>query len=442
MVTLIPEASVICARVSHLRAKLPAYQSFSLHMDRMRICLLLFIVVLTVIGEDVCTNEDECANVANTDRYDRFAHYRDLITRGLRNNVDCAAGSCHCYDDQIDRNLRPFEEGIVKDMLPYGGRHVLYQIVDHKLYRSANCTFEARCSGVEHFLLKIVDQLPDVEFFLNDHDYPFISTYAEPKMVVFSFSTVVMLMGATGKDELTKFFLQTKDFLDIMYPAWSFWKGGPAIAPYPTGIGRWDLLRTTLSKEAAMWPWEMKKSKGFFRGSRTNKNRDPLILLSRRRPDLSSTLQYVGNTLLHCLKDTLGMKAVKELPFEYNCRFKYLFNSAGVAASFRLRHLFLCRSLVFHIGDEWQEFFYSQLKPWVHYIPVKDDLSNVEELLQFARENDELVKQIADRGYNFIWDHLRMEDVECYWKTLLTRYATLLRFKVVKNPELMHVVGR
>lgn len=59
----------------------------------------------------------------------------------------------------------------------------------------------------------------------------------------------------------------------------------------------------------------------------------------------------------------------------YPCR--YLFNFRGVAASFRFKHLFLCGSLVFHVGDEWQEFFYPQLKPWVHYIPVKQDLSDV-----------------------------------------------------------------
>ena len=57
---------------------------------------------------------------------------------------------------------------------------------------------------------------------------------------------------------------------------------------------------------------------------------------------------------------------------------RYLFNFRGVAASFRLKHLFLCGSLVFHVGDEWLEFFYPQLKPWVHYIPVKTDLSDVQ----------------------------------------------------------------
>lgn len=34
-----------------------------------------------------------------------------------------------------------------------------------------------------------------------------------------------------------------------MYPAWTFWEGGPAVWPiYPTGLGRWDLMRDELKK--------------------------------------------------------------------------------------------------------------------------------------------------------------------------------------------------
>ena len=37
------------------------------------------------------------------------------------------------------------------------------------------------------------------------------------------------------------------------------------------------------------------------------------------------------------------------------------------------------------------------------------------------------------RGRQFIWDHLRMEDVSCYWETLLKKYAKLLKFKPKRN---------
>lgn len=75
------------------------------------------------------------------------------------------------------------------------------------------------------------------------------------------------------------------------------------------------------------------------------------------------------------MQDTLYAPPAAEVPLEEHCKYKYLFNFRGVAASFRYKHLFLCGSLVFHVGDEWIEFFYPKMKPWVHYIPVQTDAS-------------------------------------------------------------------
>nr|XP_014347455.1 PREDICTED: protein O-glucosyltransferase 1 isoform X3 [Latimeria chalumnae] len=187
-------------------------------------------------------------------------------------------------------------------------------------------------------------------------------------------------------------------------------------------------MRNDLNNSAEQWPWQKKISKGFFRGSRTSAERDPLILLSREDPNLVDA-EYTKNQAWKSEKDTLGKPPAKEISLTDHCKYKYLFNFRGVAASFRFKHLFLCGSLVFHIGDEWLEFFYQQLKPWVHYIPVKQDLSDVRELLEFVKENDEVAREIAKRGQQFIADNLQMEDVSCYWETLLTSYSKLLVYK-------------
>lgn len=81
-------------------------------------------------------------------------------------------------------------------------------------------------------------------------------------------------------------YFQTDEYYDIMYPTWAFWEGGPAIKLYPTGLGRWDLHRELLKEAGEKWPWDKKKNLGFFRGSRTSGERDSLILLSRKLPDL------------------------------------------------------------------------------------------------------------------------------------------------------------
>jgi EGF-domain serine glucosyl/xylosyltransferase len=225
-----------------------------------------------------------------------------------------------------------------------------------------------------------------------------------------------------------------------MYPAWTFWEGGPAVWPiYPTGLGRWDEQIKIIGKAAKQWSWDKKKSKGYFRGSRTSSDRDPLVLLSRSKPELCDA-QYTKNQAWRSDADTLGAPPASEVKLEDHCEYKYLFNFRGVAASFRFKHLFLCKSLVFHVGNDWMEFFYTSMKPWVHYIPLDIGLENVQEMIEFAKENDNVAKKIATRGHKFITKHLRMEDISCYWQALLTDYAKLLKYKPQLNDKYKRIV--
>ncbi len=80
------------------------------------------------------------------------------------------------------------------------------------------------------------------------------------------------------------------------------------------------------------------------------------------------------------------------------------------------------------------------------------------EMLQFARENDQVAEEIAERyrkllhlliftlstrfdfiyrfrGYQEIWDNLDMKDVVCYWRKLLSEYAELAQWTVEPIPE-------
>ncbi|XP_027147468.1 protein O-glucosyltransferase 1 isoform X2 [Larimichthys crocea] len=351
---------------------------------------------------------------------------RDKISDAVHGYTPCNPVNCSCHLSVLQQDLQPFRGKISEDAMAatvQRGVGTHYQIIGHRLYREHSCMFPARCSGVEHFMLEVIDRLPDLEMVVNVRDYPQVPSWVQPTLPVFSFS-------------------KTADYQDIMYPAWTFWEGGPAVWPiYPTGLGRWDLMREDLKKSAAQWPWKKKESRGFFRGSRTSPERDPLILLSREAPELVDA-EYTKNQAWKSEKDTLGRPPAKEIPLVDHCKYKYLFNFRGVAASFRFKHLFLCGSLVFHVGDEWQEFFYPQLKPWVHYIPVKQDLSDLRELLQFVKENDAIAQEIATRGKEFILNHLRMQDISCYWERLLTEFSQLLTYKPKRKSDYSQIVHR
>ncbi|XP_054829931.1 protein O-glucosyltransferase 1 [Eublepharis macularius] len=339
------------------------------------------------------------------------------IEKALENYKPCVKENCSCHQKVREQDLAPFREGISKELLSEAisrklGTH--YQIIGKKLYREHDCMFPARCSGIEHFILEIIDHLPDMELMVNVRDYPQVPKWIKPLVPVFSFS-------------------KTSEYYDIMYPAWTFWEGGPAVWPiYPTGLGRWDIMRDDLQGSAEKWSWKKKIPTAYFRGSRTSPERDPLILLSRENPDLVDA-EYTKNQAWKSERDTLGKPAAKEVPLVDHCKYKYLFNFRGVAASFRFKHLFLCGSLVFHVGEDWQEFFYPQLKPWIHYVPVKSDLSDVRELLQFVQENDGIAQEIAEKGRQFIVENLQMKDISCYWERLLTEYSKALTYKVKRK---------
>jgi len=227
-----------------------------------------------------------------------------------------------------------------------------------------------------------------------------------------------------------------------MYPAWTFWEGGPAVWPiYPRGLGRWDQQREIIPKAAKSWPWQKKDKLGFFRGSRTSADRDPLVLLSRAEPDLVDA-QYTKNQAWKSEKDTLNMPPAPQVPLDEHCRYKYLFNFRGVAASFRFKHLFLCGSLVMHVGNEWLEFFYEAMVPWYHYIPVSKGLQEARELIEFVRANDDVARKISERGRTFIWNHLRLDDISCYWKQLLQRYQKLTTWKPSRDKTLIWIKAK
>lgn len=380
-------------------------------------CFLIFVLFLRVksgkeeSGHNLYTkNVNERLHIINS----AVASYKQVISK-----------NCSCYAFVVKDDLRIFKEkgiskAMIKEAIPKGTRYLL---LNHTLYRDKDCMFPARCSGVEHFISKLSVELPDFELVLNVRDWPQISKYHSKVLPVFSFS-------------------KTKEYYDIMYPAWSFWEGGPAIKLYPRGLGRWDHHRKLLSHAAERWPWEKKKKVAFFRGSRTSSERDPLILLSRERPDLVDAA-FTKNQAWKSKKDTLNAEPAEEVSLEDHCEYQFLFNFRGVAASFRLKHLFLCGSLVFHVGNEWLEFFYRRLKPWVHYVPVEKNAKkeDIKELIEFFREHDDVAQEIASRGREFILKHLKLSHVKCYWKMLLEQYSDLLSYKPQFDKSLIKISG-
>lgn len=107
--------------------------------------------------------------------------------------------------------------------------------------------------------------------------------------------------------------------------------------------------------------------------------------------------------------------------------YKYLVDVDG--NSFSRRFVYLLRwssSLVFKITlfQDWVNAF---MKPWVHYVPARVDLSDLDAKVTWAEENDDRAREIAYRGTEQAEKRLRLEDRECYWARVMMHFDHLVR---------------
>ena len=75
------------------------------------------------------------------------------------------------------------------------------------------------------------------------------------------------------------------------------------------------------------------------------------------------------------------------------------------------------------------QFFYNELSPWKHYVPVKSDLSDLPEKILWAKTHDEEAKLIADNAREFALTHIMPEHILLYCYKVLIKYASLQKFQ-------------
>ena len=76
-------------------------------------------------------------------------------------------------------------------------------------------------------------------------------------------------------------------------------------------------------------------------------------------------------------------------------QYKYQINIDGTVAAYRFPYLMGGGSLILKQDSQYYEHFYRHLRPWVHYVPVKRDLSDIVERLQWALDHDDEVLYLA-----------------------------------------------
>jgi hypothetical protein len=210
--------------------------------------------------------------------------------------------------------------------------------------------------------------------------------------------------------------------------------------------GGWNFLLRTINEGADRWPWEQKTGKLFWRGSPFDGNhfgkytfenwktfpRGAAVYASQLEPDAidAAFSQYPSkfrSDLPRCEKE---MGKCTFVPQIEQLQYKYHLLVDGVTATFPGTHWkLLSGSACFKQESDDILYFYPELIAWKHYIPVKNDLSDLLEKIAWAKEHDEQAKQIGEEGRKFALENLMPEDILLYCYKSLKKYASLQKFK-------------
>jgi serine/threonine protein kinase len=107
--------------------------------------------------------------------------------------------------------------------------------------------------------------------------------------------------------------------------------------------------------------------------------------------------------------------------------YKYIVHVDGHVSAFRLSLELSMGSVILLVESQWKIWYRDFLLPFgdtydeklAHYIPVKEDLSDLIEKIQWCRDNDEKCEQIAKNALHFFRKYLQKDGVLQYMQKIL-----------------------
>lgn len=112
------------------------------------------------------------------------------------------------------------------------------------------------------------------------------------------------------------------------------------------------------------------------------------------------------------------------LPEDQFVAYRYLVSTDGAVAAWRRVPTILASGSVLLLQNEWRQFFYPGLKAWLHYVPVKTDLSDLLERHEWLEKHQEQARNIAAAGQRFADTFLTPAAIEEYFLFIVHALAS------------------
>ncbi len=102
--------------------------------------------------------------------------------------------------------------------------------------------------------------------------------------------------------------------------------------------------------------------------------------------------------------------------------YKYLIDLQGRGYSARIKYLLFMKRLLFIQERKWKSYYHYQLIPNYHFIPIKEDFSDLIEKIEWANSNPIEVNQIIENATQFAIHNLNYDSVVGVFKSKMINH--------------------
>jgi hypothetical protein len=288
--------------------------------------------------------------------------------------------------------------------------------------------------------------IPDIEFFINHRDFPVLKKdYTQPYNHLYNSDFVPLEKKYINKKFLPITSVSKKDnFMDILLPTVDDWEivnqtihAGMCRDQYinfesficsdwtnkiPTAVFRGAATDCGYDESTSIRYLIHKISKDWENNNNYNdKNKIDNIKFLDVKIDAGITRLWFNdikleNDVLHYPKQ---IKIVERIEFINMSKYKYILNLDGSVTAFRLSAELNYLSVILKVESEYYIWYSKYLEPYVHYIPIKKDFSDLAEKIKWLKENDKQAYQIALNAREFYKKYINKEYIMDYIQNTL-----------------------
>ena len=295
--------------------------------------------------------------------------------------------------------------------------------------------------------------IPDVQFFINYRDFPILKkNLTEPYNHLFN-SDKVKIEKEFQYKKFCPIFSQsiTNDFADLLMPTNDDWV--MATSKYFT-----DGCTSSYNKQSfdkMNLDWKTKKNICVFRGSATgcgitleNNMRLKAAQLSLEHKNILDVgitdwkprpKKYSDSPIQIINPDDFQFKKALPLTRAEQSNYKYILDIEGYVSAFRLSSELRMRSVVLIVESDYKLWYSHLLVPYEHFVPVKKDLSDLIDIIQWCIKHDKECSKIAENAYTFYEKKLTKDGIFDY---LQKKMNTIYLNRNLKNPLVLKKVKK